>query len=204
MAVLIPSLASCLHRMQAGERRFARRLESHLEDDYLCWYEVPLGGRQRYSDFIVLHPNRGLLLLEVKDWKLDIIHEADKASFTLLTERGLITVGNPLEQVRQCTYALVNRLKGDPQLISPEGRHRGQLAFPYGFGVVLTNSPAISSIAWGRAGTPAHQVISDDTESCDVEAPDAALEHVQCQLPGPHEPAADQPRAGIFSRDPYW
>lgn len=173
MAVLIPSLASCLRRMQAGERRFARRLESHLEDDYLCWYEVPLGSRQRYSDFIVLHPARGLLLLEVKDWKLDSIHEVDKASFTLLTERGLVTVGNPLEQVRQCTYALVNRLKSDPQLVSPEGRHRGQLAFPYGFGVVLTS---ITRHQFERAGLeavlPAHQVICSDemTESCDVEA----------------------------------
>ena len=68
--------------MQAGEKRFARRLESHLEDDYLCWYEMPVGRRQRYSDFVVLHPARGVLLLEVKDWKLETIHAIDKASFT--------------------------------------------------------------------------------------------------------------------------
>lgn len=78
MATLIPSLNTCLPRMQAGEKRFARRLETHLEDDYLCWYELPVGRRQRHSDFILLHPARGLLLLEVKDWRLDSLRRVDK------------------------------------------------------------------------------------------------------------------------------
>ena len=56
MARLIPSLSSCLGRMQAGEKRFARRLESHLEEDYLCWYDLPVGARPRYADFIILTP----------------------------------------------------------------------------------------------------------------------------------------------------
>ena len=122
MASLIPSLNSCLGRMQAGEKRFARRLESHLEDDYLCWYELPVGRRQRHSDFIILHPGRGLLLLEVKDWKLDNIRQVDKVSVSLLTDRGLVTKANPIEQVRQCAYELVNRLESDPQLVHLEDR----------------------------------------------------------------------------------
>ena len=139
MAKLIPSLNSCLRRMQAGERRFARRLESHLEDDYLCWYELPVGKRQRYSDFIILHPRRGLLLLEIKDWKLATIQKMDKVSATLITGQGIKVVSNPLEQVRQVSYQLVNRLESDPQLIAPSGRYRGKLLFPYGYGVVLSN-----------------------------------------------------------------
>ncbi len=83
MATLIPSLSSCVGRIQAGERRFARRMETHLEDDYLCWYEMPVGKRQRYSDFIILHPARGLLLLEVKDWKLDTIQKIDATTATI-------------------------------------------------------------------------------------------------------------------------
>ncbi|MFV0511332.1 MAG: nuclease-related domain-containing protein, partial [Shewanella algae] len=85
MATLIPSLNNCLAKMQAGEKRLARRLESHLEDDYLCWYDIPVGKRQRYPDFIVLHPGRGLLFLEVKDWKLDNIKNISKATVELLT-----------------------------------------------------------------------------------------------------------------------
>ena len=55
-------------------------------------------------DFVVLHPRRGVLILEVKDWKIDTIKSMDRASCTLLTNRGLTTVANPLSQAR--VYAL--------------------------------------------------------------------------------------------------
>ncbi len=141
MANLIPSLNSCLDKMTAGERRFAKRLEQLLEDDYLCWYEprVGKGYRSRYADFIIVHPQRGLLLLEVKDWKLDTIQKIDKASVTLLTATGLKTVANPLEQARQCVYKLIGALEKDAQLTQHAGRHQGKLVFPYGYGVVLPN-----------------------------------------------------------------
>jgi hypothetical protein len=32
--------------MTSGERRFAERLEDKLEEDYLCWYNVPVGARR--------------------------------------------------------------------------------------------------------------------------------------------------------------
>jgi hypothetical protein len=173
MASLIPTFNSCLRRMQAGEKRFARRLESHLEDDYLCWYELPVGKRQRYSDFIILHPLRGLLLLEVKDWKLDTIRKMDKVTATLVTPNGLKTVSNPLEQVRQCTYQLINRLQKDPQLIVPTGRYGGNLSFPYGYGVVLSNITRDQFEATDLGDVlPEHQTICKDemVESIDPEA----------------------------------
>ena len=139
MATLVPSLNSCLTKMQAGEKRFARRLEALLEDDYLCWYELPVGKRQRYTDFIVLHPNRGLLLLEVKDWKLDTIRDINPVSVSLLTNRGMVVTCNPLEQARQCTYQLINQLEKDPQLVRHDGRYQGRLSFPYGYGLVLSH-----------------------------------------------------------------
>ena len=158
--------------MTSGEKRFARRLESHLEDDYLCWYEVPVGRRIRYTDFIVLHPARGLLLLEVKDWKIDTIRAIDRASVSLLTPAGQKVVGNPIEQVRQCAYRLVNTLEKDPQLTGHKGPQRGRLVFPYGYGVVLTNITRkdFERHELGQV-MPAHQVICADemTESTDVE-----------------------------------
>ena len=53
--------------MTGGEKRFAARLEQKLEDDYLLWYDVAVGSKQLHPDFIILHPLRGLLILEVKD-----------------------------------------------------------------------------------------------------------------------------------------
>lgn len=80
MAELIPPQKSCLARMQAGEKRFARCLQRHLEDDDPCRYEVGVGRRRRYTDFVVLHPARGLLLLEVKDWRLDTLRSSFSAA----------------------------------------------------------------------------------------------------------------------------
>lgn len=173
MANLIPSINSCLSKMQAGEKRFARRIESHLEDDYLCWYELPVGKRQRYSDFIILHPSRGLLLLEVKDWKLDTIQKIDKTTVSLITSRGLKNTPNPLEQVRQCAYQLINKLESDSQLVNRSGRYKGRLIFPYGYGVVLSNitRKQFNTTDLGEV-LPEHQTICKDeiVESIDPES----------------------------------
>jgi hypothetical protein len=125
--------------MTGGERRFAQRLESKLEDDYLCWYDVPIGQSMRHPDFVVLHPRRGLLILEVKDWKLDTIQSITKSDVSLLTERGLMHTANPLEQARQYAHAVTNVLEKDPQLVFSSGRMQGKLLFPWAYGVVLTN-----------------------------------------------------------------
>jgi len=106
----------------------------------LCWYDVPVGPRRQHPDFMILHPGRGVLVLEVKDWRLDTIREADPTRFTLITGAGLKVVGSPLEQARQYANAVVDLLKQDPQLVNPpESPFAGKLTFPYGYGVVLTN-----------------------------------------------------------------
>jgi len=125
--------------MQAGEKRFARRLGTHLEDDYLCWYETGVGLRPRYTDFVILHPMRGLLLLEVKDWKLETIRSANPDAFELLVNTGRRMVQNPLKQARLCMYKLKEQLERDPQLVNASGEYQGKLVMPYGYGVVFTN-----------------------------------------------------------------
>ena len=139
MAELIPSLNTCLNKMTSGEKRFARRLEALLEDDYICWFDIPLGKKRRYPDFIILHPARGLLFLEVKDWKLQTIKKIGHQSVEILTDRGIVRESNPLEQARQMAYIVVNQLQKDSALASNEGKHKGNLIFPYGYGTVLTN-----------------------------------------------------------------
>ena len=106
MATLIPSLGSCGSRMTSGERRLATALQSKLEDDYLLWYDVPIGGSGFHPDFVILHPRRGLLVLEVKDWLLDNICSIDKTRVTLLTNRGVKIVTNPFEQARAYAQAI--------------------------------------------------------------------------------------------------
>lgn len=125
--------------MTSGEKRLARRLQMLLEDDYLCWFDIPVGRTRRYPDFIILHPGRGLLFLEVKDWKLENIKKITKQSVSLLTSNGLKQVLHPLEQARQYAYTVVNELCKDLQLTYTAGKYKGNLLFPYGVGVVFPN-----------------------------------------------------------------
>ena len=139
MATLIPAISACVSRMTAGERRLAERLEHKLDDDYLLWYDVPMGPRNTHPDFCVMHPRRGILVLEVKDWRLSTILQADKQNWEIMGDNGPKTVINPLEQARQYANQVHRSLERDPQLVQPNGAHAGKLAFPWSYGVVFTN-----------------------------------------------------------------
>jgi hypothetical protein len=140
MATLIPTRNGCLPRMTGGEKRFSERLETKLEDDYLLWYDVPIGLKQLRPDFVVFHPRRGMLVLEVKDWKPDAIRHADSTQFTLVTDRGLVKEANPLLQARAYALEIGVALERDPALSYPaSSRYAGKLAMPWAWGVVLAN-----------------------------------------------------------------
>lgn len=183
MAKLFPVLSSVARKMTSGERRFASRLETHLEDDYLCWYDVPVGPAGAHPDFIILHPRRGILTLEVKDWRLRTIHSFSKTSVTLITENGLKHTLNPLEQARQYSHAVKDVLERDPALCHPEGRrHQGRLAIPWGHGVVFTNITRAQLEGVGQGEDighvlPLQRVICQDEmlDSSDAEAFQAKL-----------------------------
>jgi len=167
--------------MELGEKRFAYRLESLLEDDYLCWFDIPLGGLKgdrRYPDFIILHPARGLLFLEVKDWKPGQLKKLTSTSAEIITHDGQRkTVDNPMEQARQCSYKVINVLERDPQLQQVMGKHKGKLCLPYGYGVVFTNITRTQFDCaipeeYRQAILPSHNLICKDemTESVGAEA----------------------------------
>ena len=139
MATLIPALGTCVPRMTSGERRLAERLEQKLDDDYLMWYDVPMGPRNAHPDFCVMHPRRGILILEVKDWKKETIQQADKQTWTIIPDGIPKNVINPLEQARQYAHQVINALERDPQLVQADGPHAGKLAFPWSYGVVFTH-----------------------------------------------------------------
>ncbi|SFW55697.1 UvrD/REP helicase N-terminal domain-containing protein [Luteibacter sp. UNCMF366Tsu5.1] len=174
MARLIPSRSTCLPRMTAGEKRVSERLEQKLDDDYLLWYDVPIGLKYSKPDFVVFHPRRGLLVLEVKDWKLETIHESSKDSFTLLTDRGLVHQRNPVAQARLYALEIGVVLERDPMLRHPpESPYAGKLVCPWAYGVVLAN---ITRQQFEDAGLgaiiPSALVICQDefTPSVDAEA----------------------------------
>ncbi|WP_442867217.1 DEAD/DEAH box helicase [Acidovorax sp. NCPPB 3576] len=171
MATLIPALGACTGRMTSGERRLAERLEQKLEDDYLLWWDVPIGPKQTRPDFVVLHPRRGALILEVKDWRLDTIRNATRERFEIAPEGQLKVVMSPLQQARHCAIQVVNALERDPQLVEGEGPYQGKLAFPWGHGVVFTHitRKQFEGAGLGEA-IPSHLAICKDEMFEDVDA----------------------------------
>ena len=175
MATLIPALASCRARMSSGELRLAERLEQKLEDDYLLWYDVPVGPQQLHPDFVVLHPSRGLLILEVKDFRLSTIVQADKEQWTILDSASgqPVSVQSPLGQARTYAHAVCHALRQDQRLVHPDGRYQGNLVFAWSYGVVLPNitRKQFTDAQLGDA-IAAHRVICSDemVPSVDAEA----------------------------------
>lgn len=101
MATLIPAYSSCAKHMTPGERRVAQRLEDKLDDSYLLWHNVSVGSKHLKPDFIILNPHRGIIILEVKDWKLDTIHSVSHEAVELITtDRGIQSAKHPLLQAR--------------------------------------------------------------------------------------------------------
>ncbi len=175
MATLIPARSSCVGRMTAGEKRLSERLEQKLEDDYLLWFDVPIGPKQTHPDFVVLHPRRGALILETKDWHLSTILNATRERFEILdssTGQPKVVI-NPLAQARHCAIEVVHALQGDPQLLQADGPYRGKLAFPWGHGVVFTRiTRSQFEAAELDQAIPGHLVICQDEmfESVEPEA----------------------------------
>lgn len=137
MAKLIPAPDACLSRMTAGERQVARVLLDSLEDDCLVWYDL-FPGERRYPAFIVLHPERGLLFLEVRDWRAATLKRMSRTTCTLETDEGRREVAHPLELARQCAQRVLKDLLDDPRLCRNEEGPAGRPVFPCGWGLVLS------------------------------------------------------------------
>jgi hypothetical protein len=139
MATLIPSLGSARFDSR-GELRLAERLKDFLEDNSYIWHNLPMGPRGRHPDFVIVHPSNGLLVLEVKDWRLDTISRANKFDVELSTARGFVTEVSPFEQARRYMFNVVQQIQKDGQLVFPPGHaFQGKLIVPFGYGVVFTN-----------------------------------------------------------------
>lgn len=121
----------------AGERLLFRTLKEYLPDDYIVYYEPEIHGRR--PDFVVIGPDLGLLVLEVKDYTKNTLFQLNQDEWTLVTSSGEQTkTKSPLKQARDNVFHIVDHLKKDKSLVQLEGKYQFQLKFPYGFGTVFT------------------------------------------------------------------
>jgi hypothetical protein len=126
-------------RVRGGEKRVFEALAKQLEDDYMVWHNVPILGSSREPDFVILHPQRGLLILEVKDWKLQNIRDANPMRVELHTDRGLVPKTHPLSQARAYAQDVHSLLGRHPELCHQVGPYKNTLMLPWGWGAVLSH-----------------------------------------------------------------
>jgi len=125
-----------------------------------------------------LHPQQGIVVLEVKDWRLDTIANANSKQVELITDRGNVSTDNPFEQVRRYMFNVVNALQHDPLLVNEGGSFEGKPVFSFGHGVAFTNitSKQFEQTDLREVFPPARCIFRDEmTESVD---PDAFRERV--------------------------
>lgn len=135
MAYTVPE--SIRSTATAGERLFFRTLKEYLPDDYIVYYEPDIHGKR--PDFVVIGPDLGVLVLEVKDYTKNTLFQLNHDEWTLVTSSGEQTkTKSPLKQARENMFHLVDHLKKDKSLVQLEGKYQFQLKFPYGFGTVFT------------------------------------------------------------------
>ena len=141
MARLIPKVAIDEIALKP-ERDVARALVEQLPDDCIVYHSHPWLRAERNdrdgtvtlhegeTDFVVVSPKFGLLILEVKGG--DIVYESsDRGWFRKLGGGRLKAIKDPFEQARCNTHALEDRIRTES---FPGLEH---LPCPYGYAVVF-------------------------------------------------------------------
>jgi hypothetical protein len=123
-----------------AEKRVFDRLQQ-LDDDCIVYYEPPLGNR--YPDFLVIIPDAGLLVVEMKGWLPYQILGGDTWHVRIRRkahEQDAVEA-NPIRQAREYMYRLMDQCRRHPAgkiLLHADGPHEGRFRFPFGFCAVLS------------------------------------------------------------------
>src|SRR5689334_1457640 len=154
MATLIPPTLP--PTATAGERTVAAALAQRLPGA-TAWYNprLPLaaptatGARRVLRPDFLLLGRRGLVVLEVKGWRLRDVQEAGPNRFQL--ERG--RAGQP--EMQAYRYTLVLR-----ELLAAAGLDAGPVG--YGLALPFIARGQLAGAAWAAVLDPAHLVLRDD------------------------------------------
>jgi Txe/YoeB family toxin of Txe-Axe toxin-antitoxin module len=136
MADMVPDKLP--RRASKGEVRTFEFLQK-LPDDYIAYYEPLISNRR--PDFILIGPDIGVLVIEVKGWYIGDILQANDAEVTIDDEVPRIE-SHPLAQAREYMWKLSRECQHNPlfnQLINSEGKYKGKFIFPFGHMVILSN-----------------------------------------------------------------
>ena len=140
MAHLFPESLDGLTPTRGEEIVFAHLKRTLTPDGaHWAWYEPLVAGRQsrRRPDFVILGPEYGVVVLEVKDWSAASVLRGDAADVWLRAGEGERRETHPEKQAREASFVVRDALARVPQLQHASGEFAGRLVFPVNYGVAL-------------------------------------------------------------------
>lgn len=135
MARMIPPTKDTCDFQAKGEEKVFDLLKK-LPDDCLVFYEVVLGERDNRPDFMAIIPNRGVVILEVKDWGKETIRHAARREFEVKSRGGTYVRRKNPEWKSQNYLADAKESLSTAEELTDE---RGRLVFPLAYLVVMPN-----------------------------------------------------------------
>ena len=121
----------------AGERQLHKTLQEYLPDDYIVYFEPEILNHR--PDFVIIGPDIGIVVLEVKDWNKSTILNANKDNWMIFGSNGQqAIVDNPYKQAEQYGFKIIDFLKKEPLMKQQDGQYMGSLIMPVGWGTVFT------------------------------------------------------------------
>jgi hypothetical protein len=102
MARMHPEDIEGMEKTTEGEKKLFRFLRETARPDseFIGWYEPTIGPSGSEPDFVLFGNSLGLLVLEVKDWVIDQIEEADSHHFEIWIGGREENETNPDRQVK--------------------------------------------------------------------------------------------------------
>ncbi|PZM08088.1 hypothetical protein CPY51_29840 [Rhizobium tubonense] len=146
--------------------RLFAALASQLNDDFLvlhsvAWIAKPKGNGPRDGevDFLICHPRRGLLIIEVKGGRVDLDYSTRR--WTSTDRHGVLhDIKNPFDQAKRGKFGILEKLAEVPQW-----RQLNIGRFPLGHSVFLPDVDNASQLAGPDAPT---KIIGDRRDLVDV------------------------------------
>ena len=130
---------------EPGDIQVYHALKNYLSPDIIVYAQPKLVYRSevRYPDYVVVHKDRGVIVLEVKDWLS--IEDKDKTRALVYLNRSGEPKWktSPVEQALTASHVLNNMLCQDPDLVN----YAGGLDFSYRNAGILPNIPP-ARVTW--------------------------------------------------------
>jgi hypothetical protein len=128
-----------------GDQMVFRVFRDYLSSDFLIYAQPKIvhGEQSLHPDYVILHRQMGVIVIEVKDW-VRVIQRNAKEAYVYRTTKGKEEWDySPVEDARKAAILISNKLRKNDELTNCDGK----LDFPYRYAGILPNLP-LSTITW--------------------------------------------------------